>query len=322
MGTGKPLVSVLLAVYKPNEAWLREQLKSLNEQTYSDIELLVCDDCPEFPVDEKIFEECITEFPYTIYRNEKNSGSNKAFEMLTEKGNGKYFSYCDQDDVWHSDKVERMAEVLESTGSPLVCCDLSIIDGEGKRIADSITKVRKRHIFLEGENLAGSLLVRNFVSGCAMMMRADIAKESLPFVDSLVYDQWLAVYAAVNGRIEVIKETLIKHREHGGNQTGVLQGINTKAEYYRSRIENMSDRTVDYKNRLFKYDNIMQTVFDLEKFNNARSRYFLNHRYSDLKIMRKYKNFSKEAVMLETLMPFLPERLIRIIFRIIKIGII
>ena len=45
----KPLVSILLAVYKPNEAWFIEQLISLNEQTYENIELLVYDDCPDFP---------------------------------------------------------------------------------------------------------------------------------------------------------------------------------------------------------------------------------------------------------------------------------
>ena len=38
IGTDKPLVSILLAVYKPNEEWLVEQLISLNEQTYDNIE--------------------------------------------------------------------------------------------------------------------------------------------------------------------------------------------------------------------------------------------------------------------------------------------
>lgn len=322
MGIGKQLVSVLMAVYKPDIQWLKEQLISVDNQDYPNIELLICDDCPEAYVDEKIVVECVKNIPFKIVRNDKNLGSNKTFERLTEMGSGKYFSYCDQDDVWHSDKVSRMVEVLESTGSPLVCSDLAIIDGEGKRTADSITKVRKRHIFLEGENLAESLLVRNFVSGCAMLIRADIAKKSLPFVDSLVHDHWLAINAALNGRIEVIRETLIEHREHGGNQTGVLQGVNGKSDYFKTRIENMQNRIADYKDRLFKYDRIMQTVDELEKFNEARLRYFYKHRYCDFKIMRKYRNFSKEAVMLETVMPFLPERIIKNIFKIIKIGIV
>lgn len=322
METDKPLVSVLMAVYKPNIQWLKEQLTSVDNQDYPNIELLICDDCPGAYVDEKIFSECMKNIPFRIVRNEKNSGSNKAFERLTEMGNGKYFSYCDQDDVWHSDKVSRMVEVLENTGSPLVCSDLAIINGEGRLIADSITKKRKRHIFLEGEGLAKGLLVRNFVSGCAMLIKADIAKKSLPFVDSLVYDQWLAVIAALNGRIEVIRESLIDHREHGGNQTGILQGVGSKAEYFKARIENMQDRIVDYKNRLFEHDEIMQTVNELEEFNDARLRYFNKHKYCDLKIMRRYRNFSENAVRLETIMPFLPEWLTKIVFKIIKTGIV
>ena len=44
METDKPLVSILLAVYKPNEKWLIEQLISLNEQSYENLELIVYDD--------------------------------------------------------------------------------------------------------------------------------------------------------------------------------------------------------------------------------------------------------------------------------------
>ncbi len=45
METDKPLVSILLAVYKPNTQWLIDQLISLNNQTYNNIELLAYDDC-------------------------------------------------------------------------------------------------------------------------------------------------------------------------------------------------------------------------------------------------------------------------------------
>lgn len=320
MGTDKPRVSILMAVYKPNERWLREQLSSLNEQTYSNLELLIYDDCPEFPLDEEIVQELITAFPYRIIRGEKNLGSNKAFERLTVEGEGKYFSYCDQDDIWHSEKVERMVEVLESTGSPLVCSDLAIIDGDDKRIADSITKVRKRHVFYEGEGLASRLLVKNFVTGCAMMIRANIAKKSVPFVDSLVHDQWLAINAALCGRIEVIHEPLIDYRQHGGNQTGVLKGINSKQDYYEERIGDMQRRLSDYKSRLNEVAGIRQTISELEEFNEARSRYFYSHKSADLRIMRKYRGFARQDVLFETFIPFLPEWTVKKAFRLIQNG--
>ena len=39
MGTDKPLISILMAVYEPRMDWLREQLMSLNDQTYPNLRL-------------------------------------------------------------------------------------------------------------------------------------------------------------------------------------------------------------------------------------------------------------------------------------------
>lgn len=316
----KPLVSILMAVYKPNEKWLREQLLSLNTQTYENLELVIYDDCPDFPVDEGIIAECIRSIPYRLLRGEHNLGSNKAFERLTLEGRGDWFSYCDQDDVWHADKVERMMKKVEEECAVLVGSDLAIIDGEGVRYADSITKIRRRHVFLEGEGLAPTLLIRNFIPGCAMLIRADLARKSVPFVNSLVHDQWLAINAAIEGRISVIREPLIEYRQHKNNQTAMLKGVETRQDYFNERIGNMSDRLADYRKRLSSCKQLEQTLADLEAFNQARIRYFSHPSLRDWKVMRKYRHFSKEAVMLESVMPFLPKSLLKWIFERIRSG--
>ncbi|WP_159117186.1 glycosyltransferase, partial [Clostridium neonatale] len=100
MQIDKPLVSILLAVYKPNEKWLIEQIVSLNEQSYNNLDLLVYDDCPEESVNEELLKKYITNFEYKLIRGTINKGSNIAFEELTKIGDGEYFAYCDQDDIW------------------------------------------------------------------------------------------------------------------------------------------------------------------------------------------------------------------------------
>ena len=143
--TNKPLVSILLAVYKPNEKWLIEQLISLNKQSYQNLNLFVYDDCPEFPVDESIVAKYITNFTYKIIRGKKNRGSNKVFEELTKLGDGEYFAYCDQDDIWEENKIFLLMEKFKNKDVTLVCSDLSIIDENSTKIADSITKIRKKN---------------------------------------------------------------------------------------------------------------------------------------------------------------------------------
>ena len=115
MGTDKPLISILMAVYEPRIDWLREQLVSLNEQTYPNLRLYIRDDCSPTVSYEQIqscVQDCITHFPYTITRSEKNLGSNGTFELLTREAEGVLFAYCDQDDVWLPEKLEVLEIVL------------------------------------------------------------------------------------------------------------------------------------------------------------------------------------------------------------------
>ena len=124
MGNGKPLIAILMAVYEPRMDWLREQLESLNAQTYPNLRLYIRDDCsPAVPFEEirALVETCITKFPFTIARNAENVGSNKTFERLTEEAEGDLFAYCDQDDVWLPEKLEILQEEMERTGALLVC---------------------------------------------------------------------------------------------------------------------------------------------------------------------------------------------------------
>lgn len=238
--TDKPLISIVMAVYEPNLTWFREQLDSLEAQTYPNLELLVLDDCSPTVSLETVRQyvaQSIRSFPYQVARNEKNLGSNGTFEKLTQQANGKYIAYCDQDDVWLPEKLEILQKTIEQTGAKLVCSDMYIIDGQGKQTADSITKVRRHHVFYSGDNLAERLLFRNFVTGCTMLVPADLARQAIPFCPYMVHDHYIAYYAALHGEIISIRQQLICYRIHGGNQTMLLAKVVDKKSYGEIRIE-------------------------------------------------------------------------------------
>ena len=240
METGKPKIAILMAVYEPRMDWLREQLLSLDAQTYPNLILYVRDDCsPTVPFEdiEKCIRECIRAFPYTIARNEKNLGSNGTFELLTSEAEAEYFAYCDQDDIWLPEKLEILQREIEKTGALLVCSDMYVIDGEGKVRADSITKVRKHHRFLSGDGLAEYLLFSNFVTGCTMLILSQIAKESIPFCPFYVHDQYLALFSAEQGKVISVLCPLIYYRIHGENQTLEMAGVFDRASYEKQRID-------------------------------------------------------------------------------------
>ena len=317
----KPLVSILLAVYKPNEKWLIKQLISLNNQNYNNLELLIYDDSPDSPTSEEHFENYITNFPYKLIRGSENKGSNKAFEELTKTAKGVFLAYCDQDDIWEDDKINLMVEKFTDKDVTLVCSDLSIIDENDKVIANSITKIRKRHKFKCGFNLAKELLMTNFVTGCAMMVRREIAKCAVPFDDTLIHDQWIAIISAINGKIEFINQPLVRYRQHSFNQTGILTGIYDKFTYYNVRVQKNIERYNSFKERL-NYDNeldkyINQTLIWL----NARKNYFNSPSLKDLKEMIRQRNFHKISILIEVFLPFIPNVLFKFIIKLTKKGI-
>lgn len=318
----KPLVSILLAVYKPNEQWLIEQLISLNNQTYKNIEILIYDDCPEVPTNEELIKKYITNFSYTLVRGIKNKGSNKAFEELTKMARGEFFAYCDQDDIWENEKIDMMVERFLDKDVTLVCSDLSIINAESKKVANSITEIRKRHKYRSGYNLAKELLMTNFVTGCAMMVRRDIACKAIPFERTLVHDQWIAIIAALNGKIDFIDKSLVRYRQHSFNQTGVLTGVYNKKTYYSMRIENFLERFTSLQERLTNNQEIKEEISQCLLWIRARKSYFNNPSITDLEVMVKYRRFHKVSILVEFVLPFLPECIFKYIIALTKRGML
>lgn len=308
MGTDEPLITILMAVYHPRLDWLIEQLDSLNSQTYPHLELIVCDDGPDVPTDERVFEEHITSFPWRMIRNEENLGSNRSFEKLTALAEGDYFAYCDQDDVWLPEKLTLLREDLERERAELVCSDMSIIDGEGQVIADSITKVRRHHVFHSGEGLASGLLLSNFASGCTMLIRAETAKNALPFCPYMVHDQYLALVSAVYGRIYSDPRPLINYRVHGGNQTGLMAGVHSREDYLELRI-------LEIRKRLeWLSSNLPCRDLEMDREIGKRLKWLLareqrmQFRRGGAGTIWKYRRFGPRAALFELFAPFLPER--------------
>lgn len=314
MGTGKPSIAILMAVYEPRMDWLRQQLYSLNEQTYPNLRLYMRDDCsPAVPYEEieRCVGECITKFPYTIRRNEQNLGSNDTFERLTQEAEGDYFAYCDQDDVWLPEKLMVLEEAIERENALLVCSDMYIIDGEGRQVADSITKIRRHHVFRSGSDLTDTLWYSNFASGCALLVRAETAKAAMPFNPYMYYDHYITLYSANCGLVLSLDQPLILHREHGKNQSSTLQGVNDRETYLQKRVDVVVE-AVRWLTEYFPADAALQArLCDALSWMEARKAYLQGDR-KQARVIWKYRNFSLMASLFELMIPYLPKGLFRL----------
>lgn len=308
-----------MAVYEPNMIWLKEQLLSLNEQTYPNLYLYIREDrSPTVPFTEieKCVKECITAFSYEIRRNVENLGSNKTFELLTREAEGEYFAYCDQDDVWLPEKLEVLQREIEAQKAQLVCSDMLIIDGESRQVADSITKVRRHHVFHSGEGLAERLVFSNFVTGCTMLIKAEIAKAAMPFCPYMVHDHYLALYASNNGKIISLPDRLIRYRIHGGNQTEMMAGVVDKESYGRIRIDEALEK-MRWLEQNFSCDSELKEVIRQGRvWLEARQKNW--QRQGGAGMVWRYREFNKAVSCFELVMSCSPNWLFQLALQMKK----
>ena len=108
-----------------------EQLASIQAQSLSPAEIIVSDDASD---DETL---CIVErfaagspIPVRIHRQTTRLGIFLNFATALQMCNGTHIAYCDQDDVWETDKLRRMATSLGQDGVVLALHQSLICDSQ------------------------------------------------------------------------------------------------------------------------------------------------------------------------------------------------
>ncbi len=126
------LVTVIIPTYKRHDK-LNRSLRSVVNQTYDNLEIIVVNDCPNEIIDEHI--EIKDERIKTINLNENRGGSG-ARNVGIENANGKYIAFLDDDDEYLPEKIEKQVEKIEElpTNYGLVATGVNLIFENSKKI--------------------------------------------------------------------------------------------------------------------------------------------------------------------------------------------
>lgn len=107
------LVSVIIPFFNRFNL-LKESIKSVANQTYSPIELILVDDYSRNKFDERFLDQFRNEnFRIKIVRNDKNKGPGLSREIGRLLAKGEYLAYLDSDDFWDKKFIEMLASRLE-----------------------------------------------------------------------------------------------------------------------------------------------------------------------------------------------------------------
>lgn len=238
------MITIIMAVYNGQE-YIREQLESLKDQTYTEWRLVIRDDRSSDKTAEivkKFSDEVEQEVILKV--NEKPSGSakNNFALLINDAKESDYVMFCDQDDIWKKDKIEitfnKMKQAEERYGRDfplLVHGDVEVIDENGNINADSMFEMS--HI--NADSKLPQILIQNHVTGCTMMCNKKLIAGISEYASSeyiIMHDYLAALYASVFGKIEVIKKPLLSYRQHSGNSVGAKN--NNNPVYLLKRLAN------------------------------------------------------------------------------------
>lgn len=212
----KPLVSIAICTYN-GEKYLVEQLDSIVNQTYPNLEIVIVDDRSSDKTLSILesYSKKISNFK--VYKNEINLGYIKNFEKAIGLCSGNYIALADQDDIWSLDKIE--TQVNEIGDSVLIYHDSEFIDDKGISINKKMSDVINMY---EGNNFKPFLFF-NCLSGHQSLFKKELVKYCLPFPKEIFHDRWLAFTATNIGEIKYINKTLVKYRQHENSDTNILK---------------------------------------------------------------------------------------------------
>ena len=218
------MITVLLAVYN-GEKYLKAQIDSLLNQTVKDIKIIIRDDGSTDNSPFIINEYCEKYSQIVSKLSGKATGSAKCnFAELLYNCDDDYIMFCDQDDVWLPQKIEKTLDAMKSAEGEnreipvLVHSDLKVVDQDLNVISNSFFEFQRLN---QDSITLPKLLVQNYVTGCTVMINRALAQicGEVP-KECIMHDWWLALVAQLFGKIICLKQPTMLYRQHSDNQVG------------------------------------------------------------------------------------------------------
>lgn len=166
---GPPLVSAIITTHN-RPAYLKQAVKSVLDQTYENLELVIVDDCSDEKARETLSHvnlDGLTD--HRIIRHQTNRGANAARNTGIAAASGVYLAFLDDDDRWLSKKINKQIATLEQSSASVAYTGMRGIHDDGveiqipRKINGDITKA------LLCQNVVGTMSV--------VMVRSSLAEE-------------------------------------------------------------------------------------------------------------------------------------------------
>lgn len=205
-------VSVAMATYN-GEKFIEEQIDSILCQLGAQDELIVSDDGSSDATLE-ILKEYRKDKRVQVFANPRK-GVVSNFENALKQCRNDLIFLSDQDDIWLSNKVETVKEILLHSEKSLVLHNGLNFYEDTNAPKDILIKKMRHGVVVN--------IMRSCYWGCCMAFRRELLHKALPFPPQLpTHDQWIGLVAEKAKDAVFLDQSLLLHRKHGNNVSKCL----------------------------------------------------------------------------------------------------
>ncbi|HFI0301539.1 TPA: glycosyltransferase family 2 protein [Streptococcus suis] len=213
-------VNILMSTYN-GQQFLTEQIRSIQEQSYTDWTLFIRDDGSSDNTKEilKNFERQDSRIHLIESDKSDNLGVIKSFHKLVNHDRADYYFFSDQDDVWLPNKLELSLKEAQNYPADLplmVYMDLKVVNQDLEIMTESMVKSQSHHANTE----LVQELTENTVTGGVAMINHALAEMWQETDDILMHDWYLALLASAFGNLVFIDQPGELYRQHSDNVLG------------------------------------------------------------------------------------------------------
>ncbi len=248
------MVTIIVPVYNSSE-YLSRCVDSILKQTYSDIELLLVDDCSTDNSFEVMQKYAGDDSRVRCFQTLKNSGPSTARNIGLDNARGEWISFVDSDDWLEEQYIERLFEAVIESGAELSVCALinyyvdkkvieqsfegkgKMFNGKGKQEIKSVLLGKKTETGSSGIELTGPV--------CKLYSKELIANNRFPEAVNMCEDVCF-VFPCVDKAEKIVYISYPGyHREVRGNSLSFKPDINhgkRRASYVRWMYNYLTDK--------------------------------------------------------------------------------
>lgn len=208
-----PLVSVLIPTYN-SEKYIKDTLKSILNQTYVNLEIVVIDDASTDSTVEIVKK--YKDKRIKLYVNEKNLGISENMNKAIKLSKGKYLAIMDADDWSYPYRIEQQVKLMENNPKVVLCSGYMDICDENLNFRNTRTYP------ITDKDIRRAIVKYDPISHPASMWRmSELLKTSLYNKNfPICRDYDLVVRISEYGEYQNIPEPLIRYRVRKDSETG------------------------------------------------------------------------------------------------------